>query len=98
MPNRYGASVLFCYSLLEAQGIALCARKLRERLGLAVVAACPIVDILEFEIPKLLRNFRFTVEQDWRFEKNLLAVARVSSSQIVVRESVYQRAIGDSPV
>jgi hypothetical protein len=90
--------IFISYSHADIDRIASLAARFRQALGLSSKEEFPIVDVLEFEISKVCKDFRLTVDLPANFDADVLATARFQPPEIVVRESVYQHAVvGSEP-
>jgi hypothetical protein len=90
-------SAFISYSHSDAKRISSLVHKLRADFQVALHEPFPIIDVLEFDLTKLWRDFRFVVEADEEFDDFVLATAKSEPREISVRESVYQHAIVGSP-
>jgi len=96
MTHAINRLVFISYSYGDEKRIASLAAHLRQTIGVRPEKAFPIVDVLEFQICDLWKNFRFVVNLDSNFDPLVLATAKFDPPEIVVRESVYQHAVIDS--
>jgi|SRR5947209_8368838 len=89
-------SVFISYSYSDETTIASLAAGLRKTVDVRPETAFPIVDVLEFQISDVWKNFRLVIDLDSSFDPLVLATARFDPPEIAVRESVYQHAVIDS--
>jgi hypothetical protein len=90
--------IFISYSHADITRIASLAARFRRALDLSPKEEFPIVDVLEFEISKVCKDFRLAVDSPTNFDVDVLAAARFQPPEIVVRESVYQHAaVGSEP-
>jgi hypothetical protein len=73
------------------------ARKLRAECGYSSEARVDILDIVELKLPILFADFSFVVIEDDLERPDVLALTRVEPLEIVVKDTIYQQAIKESP-